>query len=66
VKALDVPHGCLWTFHQKSTNPNAMNSKALCGMNSVTILPGIGPLQKLRRPQSGSPSGYQYRDMVQN
>ena len=30
-----VPHG-LRTFHEKSTYPDAMNRKALCGTNMVT------------------------------
>ena len=36
------PHGRLRAFHQKSTCPDAINFKAVCGTNLVTLPPKIG------------------------
>ena len=37
------PHGGLQTFHRKSTHPNAINFRALCGTHLVTLPHGIRP-----------------------
>ena len=46
-------HGGLRTFHQKSTYPEAINFKALCGTILVTLPPIIWGERTLRSPPSG-------------